>query len=93
MYEKISTKVGQIHNKTKDFRHFLCNLFVIPTHFLKLKKITTGKNRSTDNYIYLKHSEHSEHPEDSEFLNLPHRVFLQFSCMNFGVYLQRETVK
>lgn len=21
------------------------------------------------------------------------RVFLQFSCMNFGVYLQRETVK
>ena len=31
--------------------------------------------------------------EYSEFLNLPHRVFLQFSCMNFGVYLQRETVK
>ena len=49
---------------------FVC----IPTHFLKLKKITTGKNCSTDNYICLKHSEHFEY---SEFLNLPYRVFLQ----------------
>ena len=38
MHEKISTKVGQIHNKTKDFRHFLCNLFVFPPISLNLRK-------------------------------------------------------
>lgn len=38
MYEKISTNVGQIHNKTKDFRHFLCNLFVFPPISLNLRK-------------------------------------------------------
>lgn len=38
MYEKISTKVGQIQNKTKDFHHFLFNLFVFPPISLNLRK-------------------------------------------------------
>lgn len=50
MHEKISTKVGQIHNK--GFPPLSLQFVRIPTHFLKLKKITADKNRSTNNYMF-----------------------------------------